>query len=62
MGRIQNAAMHGNLLVFEFPVEQQGKEITVAFAGKIDGDKIEGTVSFVSEEGSLDFPWKATRD
>lgn len=59
---IKKAAITGNSLSFEFPVDYQGQEITVAFVGKITGDEMKGTVSFVSDKGSLDFPWQAKRD
>ena len=59
---IKNAAISGDSLSFEFPVDYQGQKITIAFVGKISDDEIKGTVSFVSDEGSLDFPWQAKRD
>ncbi len=59
---IQKAGITGNALSFEFPVDIPGQKITVAFAGKITDDEIEGTVSFVSGEGAFDLPWRAERD
>ena len=60
--QIQQARITGNALSFEFPVDYQGREITIAFTGRIEDDDIEGTVSFVGKDGSLDFPWRARRD
>jgi hypothetical protein len=59
---IKRAAITSNSFSFEFPVDYQGQKITIAFVGKISGDEIKGTVSFVSDAGSLDFPWQAKRD
>ena len=59
---LRNIRITGNALAFDFPVEARGRKINIEFNGKITGDELQGTVSFVTGERSLDFPWKAKRD
>ncbi|MCG8583795.1 MAG: redoxin domain-containing protein [Pirellulales bacterium] len=60
--KILKGQMKGDSLSFEFPVEASGRKVNIEFVGKIEGNELDGTVSFVVSEGSFDVPWKATRD
>lgn len=47
----------GSDIAFSYTIDYNGNPFTVSFAGKVDGDKINGVVTM----GSTDESWSATR-
>lgn len=59
---ITDAKIEKNELTFGFSVEIDGRKFTIGFAGKMKGDKVDGTVTIKTDEGEQDFPWVAERN
>ncbi len=47
----------GDIVTFSYTISYQGNDLTMSFSGKLDGDKMSGTVLF----GSTEEGWSATR-
>lgn len=48
----------GKEIAFSYTISYNGNDLTMTFTGKIDGDSMNGTVSF---GGNADAPWAAKR-
>jgi hypothetical protein len=50
--------LKGKDITFSYTISYNGNDLTMSFAGKVDGDKMTGSVSF---GGNADAPWTARR-
>ncbi len=58
---IVDAKIEEDKLTFGFSVEYDERTLKIKFAGIVKADKVDGTVTISSSEGSQDFPWTAQR-
>jgi hypothetical protein len=53
-----SGSIKGKDISFAYTINYNGNDLTLSFAGKVDGDKISGTVSF---GGNAEDTWSAKR-
>lgn len=59
--KIQNGTVRGEDIAFKVVRERDGRTLTTSYKGKLQGDKIVGTVAVDWGEGAREFDWEATR-